>query len=190
MTKIHNKSEFTNSRDQLTDKKTIDKNIIKYKKGKKQVIGGTIVFLIILFSPFLFYVYKSFPDAQVWKTSYFIWHTQYNSWIDYAWLLFGKIIPILLLLTWFFTCKHWWYWAILAPLGMYVFQLWSIVEQSYSIDEVELLYLYPFMFILMPALFLIRAHLLFSLRADDLEALEKDLRKKRTLWGQIMDLFN
>ncbi len=160
------------------------------KKAKKQVIGGTIVFLIILLTPFLFYIYKSFPNSQVWKTSFFEWHTNFNTWFDYAWLLFGKIIPIVLLLVWFFTCKHWWYWAILAPLGMYIFQLWGIVEQSYRIDEVELLYLYPFMFILMPALFLIRAHLLFSLRADDLEQLEKDLRKKRTLWGQVMDLFN
>ena len=185
MSKIHNKSKDQTYMHQNTVNK---KN--KPKKAKKQIIGGTVVFIIILATPFLFYLYKSFPDTQVWETSYFIWHTQYNSWVDYAWLLSGKIIPILLLLTWFFTCKHWWYWAILAPLGMYVFQLWTVVQQNFYVDEVELLYLYPFMFLLMPALFLIRAHLLFSLRANDLEALEKDLRKKRTLWGQIMDLFN
>ena len=180
----HNKSKFhTYWRPQSTDK-------IKQKRGKKQVIGGTIVFLIILASPFLFYLYKSFPESQIWKTSFFEWKTSYPNWFYFTWYIVSKLVPIILLLIWFFTCKHWWYWAILAPIGMYVFQLWNIIEQSNNIDETELLYLYPFMFILMPALFLIRAHLLYSLRADNLEELEKDLRKKRTLWGQIMDLFN
>ncbi len=167
-----------------------NKNNRKTKKGKKQIIGGTIVFLIILATPFLFYLYKSFPESQIWKTSFFELKTLFPDWFTFAWYFVNKIVPLILLLIWFFTCKHWWYWAILAPIGMYVFQLWNIIEQSNNIDETELLYLYPFMFILMPALFLIRAHLLYSLRADNLEELEKDLRKKRTLWGQIMDLFN
>jgi hypothetical protein len=184
MTTHHNKLTETLDH-QLTDSKN------KPKKGKKQVIAGTIVFLLIILSPFIFYLYKSFPDdSQVWETSFFTIETIFPSMFVFAWYVVNKLIPLFLLLIWFFTCKHWWYWAILAPIGMYVFQLWSIIEESNNIDEVELLFLYPFMFILMPALFLIRAHLLDSLRGRDLEQLEKDLRKKRTLWGQVMDLFN
>lgn len=107
------------------------------------------------------------------------------------WIFLGKLIPILLLSIWFFTCKHWWYHSILIPLAMYVFQLINAINQDVnpSVDEVELLWLVPIMLIVVPFVYLIRAKLFNKLRGDDLKTFEEELKQEKGLWGQLKDLF-
>lgn len=156
---------------------------------KSLFIGGIIVLLIAI-SPLLFYLYESFPDdTQVWETSFFSSKTSFPSWNAYSWYLTGKIIPLYLLLLWFFTCKHWWYWIILIPISMYAFQLWGIIVQSSEIDENELAYVLPIMAIIIPSVYLLRARLFNKVRGNDLKAFEEDLMTKKSIWGQIKDLF-
>lgn len=161
-----------------------------HAKDKKNLFYGGIIVLILAITPFIYYSYESFPlDSQVWETPFFTLTTKYPSFYNYAWFLTGKIIPIIILLIWFFTCKHWWHWIILVPLAMYIFQLWGVINQSRSVDEVEIIYLIPLMMILIPFVYLIRAKLFNKMRGDDLKSFEEELLQKRTLWQQIKDLF-
>ena len=151
-------------------------------------IGGIIVLLIAI-SPILFYSYKSFPDIQIWETPFFSLTTGFPDWYSYAWYLSGKVLPLYLLLLWFFTCKHWWHWIILVPIAMYAFQLWGLVNESGGYDEVELVYILPLMMLLVPAVYLIRAKLFNSIRGNDLKSFEQDLLAPKSFWEQIKDLF-
>ena len=177
MDKSTNKSTETETARQRTDKKSL-------------FVGGLMVILVLL-SPFIFYSHKSFPDnTQSWETFLFFINTSYYSIYDYAWYFVGKLVPLYLLLLWFFTCRHWWYWILLVPIAMYSFQLWGIINDSRNIDELELYFLLPLMAVLTPAVYLIRAKLFQSLSKNDLDSFEKDLQLEKSTWQQIKDLFN
>ena len=176
MDKHHNK---------LTQK---DSKLRKTDKGHL-FIGGVVVLLIAI-APFIFYSYKSLPnDSQVWETSLFTLTTSYFSINAFGWFLVGKIVPIYLLLLWFFTCRHWWHWIILVPLAMYMFQLWGIINENRNLDELELYYLLPLMMVLVPAVYLIRAKLFSKALHSDLESIEEELMANKSTWQQIKDLF-
>ena len=173
MDKIHNKSTDQTSQD----------------KGKSSLFIGGIIVLIIASTPFLFYSYESFPNTKVWETSLFTIKTTYPSVAHLAWYSVGKGIPILLLMLWFFTCRHWWHWIILVPIAMYTFQLWGIMNENWGLDELELIYLFPLLMVLVPAVYLIRAKLFNNLSGANLKTFEEDLLVKKSLWGQLKDLF-
>jgi len=159
-------------------------------KGKYSLVHGGIVVLIIACTPILFYLYEEFPDnSQVWDAYFFTIETSYPSVYHLAWYLTGKVIPLLLLLIWFFTCKHWWHWIILAPIAMFSFQLWGLINESNQLDEVEFYYILPLMMILIPSVYVIRAKLFDKVRGDDLKSFEEELGQKRSTWQQIKDLF-
>lgn len=162
-----------------TDQQRTDKNIL---------VGSVVVFIIAI-TPFLFYSYKSFPETTTWETSFFSLETTFYSWFDYAWYIANKLIPLLLLFIWFFTCKHWWHWILLVPIGMYSFQIWGLIQENEGVDEVELYYVFPIMMIIIPSVYLIRAKLFNTLTGTDLEAFEKELGAKKTLIQQLKDLF-
>jgi len=167
------------------------KGLVYQDKGKKNLIQGGIVVLIIAITPFLFYLYKEFPsDSKIWELSFLSIKTDYYfSVYDLVWYVTNKSVPILLLSIWFFTCKHWWHWIILVPLSMYIFQLWGIINESRGMDEVELIYILPLMMILIPSVYVIRAKLFAKIRDNDLTTFEEELSQKRSTWQQIKDLF-
>ncbi|MAN59471.1 MAG: hypothetical protein CMC08_06515 [Flavobacteriaceae bacterium] len=171
------------------NKLTLQKYNRQGKGSTNLAIGGIIVFLIAI-TPFIFYSYESFPsDTQVWETSLFTITTSYFSINSYFWFLISKIVPLYLLLLWFFTCKHWWHWIILVPIAMYSFQLWAVINQNTSPDEIELYYVIPLMMVLVPFVYLIRAKLFAKVREDDLKSFEEELMTEKTLWQQVKDLF-
>ncbi|WP_206074025.1 hypothetical protein [Marixanthomonas spongiae] len=175
--------------DKQNNKSLETKSELRVKDNKPKIYGGIVIFLIAI-TPFLFYSYKSFPsDTQVWETSIFTIETAFFSINTYFWFAMGKIIPLYLLLLWFFTCKHWWHWILLIPIAMYAFQLWGIINESNKMDEVEIYYIIPLMMVLVPAVYLIRAKLFNKVRGDDLKAFEEDLMTKKTMWQQVKDLF-
>ena len=176
MIKQNNKLNTKTTDQQQTDSKSI-------------FVGGIVTFLIGI-SPFLFYSYKSFPENTLWETSFFSLETAFFSWFDYAWYIANKVIPLYLLLIWFFTCKHWWHWILLVPIGMYSFQTWGLIQEYDGVDELELYYVFPIMMIIIPSVYLIRAKLFNSVRGTDLEAFEEELGAKKTLLQQLKDLFS
>jgi hypothetical protein len=173
-----------------TNNKLTPKECKPQDKGKGAlVIGGIIVFLIAV-SPFIFYSYKNFSnDSKVFESTFLSFETSYYSINAFAWFLIGKVLPIYLLLLWFFTCKHWWHWIILVPITMYIFQLWGIINQSRNLDVVELYYLLPLMMIIIPAVYVIRAKIFAKIHDDDLQRFEEELSQNRSAWQQIKDLF-
>ena len=72
---------------------------------------------------------------------------------------------------------------------MYVFQLWSLINQSSSLDEVEIYYMIPLMLVIVPIVYLIRAKLFNKIRGHDLASFEAELMEKKSAWQQIKDLF-
>ena len=158
----------------------------------RDLLQGSLIALVIIASPYLFYSYSSFPDGPVWETSMFTYESKYQENMQFAmWIFLGKFVPILLLSIWFFTCKHWWFHSILIPLAMYVFQLINAINQDVnpSVDEVELVWLIPIMLIVVPLVYLIRAKLFNKMRGNDLESFEEELKQEKGLIGQLKDLF-
>jgi hypothetical protein len=173
--------------DKQNNKSTI--NLDRHKTGKKELFIGGIIVILVALSPFVFYSYKSFPQNNLWETSLFTIETGFPDWFAYAWYLVGKIVPLYLLLLWFFTCKHWWHWIILVPIAMYAFQLWGLINESNKLDELELYYILPLMMVLVPFVYIVRAKLFDKVRGDDLKSFEEELAQEKTIWQQIKDLF-
>ena len=169
--------------------KSIETGTDLHKTDKKSIFKGSVIAFCILITPFLFYSYKSFPDVKIWETFLFSVTTDFYSWFDFAWYFVNKFVPLYLLLIWFFTCKHWWHWILLVPIGMYSFQTWGLIQEYDGVDELELYYVFPIMMIIIPSVYLIRAKLFNSVRGTDLEAFEEELGAKKTLLQQLKDLF-
>ncbi len=109
------------------------------------------------------------------------------------WLLTGKLIPLIFLLIWFLTCRHWWYHTLLVPIAMYAYQIVGLFKEDLTyVDELQLIYLVPVMAIIVPSIYLIRAKMLDKLNTANksLQELEDEFMLKPTsLWGKIKQYF-
>ncbi len=150
------------------------------KLSSKFLWLGSLIAFLIAFSPYIFYLYEIFPDGPVWENSLFIYESKYYESVNVAmWTYFGKITPLFLLFIWFFTCKHWWYHAILIPIAMYAFQLTVAfyddvyLEGSRFMDTDGLIYLAPFFFIIIVIVYLIRIKIFDRIYGIDLSELNE-----------------
>ncbi|WP_299116989.1 hypothetical protein [uncultured Winogradskyella sp.] len=169
-------------------------NTVKKSSNKKGFIVGSILATIIAISPYLFYLHESVPTSQVWDTFLFTYNSR--SWGDAnlaMWILTGKALPLLFLIIWFFTCRHWWYHAILVPITMYTFQIFSFFNSELQyLDQFQLIYLVPIMAIIIPSIYLIRAQMFNKINYADktMEELEAEFMiKPTTIWGKIKQYF-
>ena len=88
------------------------------------MLAGSLVATIIAATPFIFNLYQSVPDTQVWDTFLFTYNSGwYESANVSAWTLMNKIVPLMLLFIWFFTCRHWWFHTLLVPIAMYIYHI-------------------------------------------------------------------
>ena len=162
--------------------------------NKKELFIGTIIATIIALSPMIFNLYQSVPEVQVWDTFLFTYNSKYYEDVSVvAWTLMNKILPLILLFIWFFTCRHWWYHTLLVPIAMYIFQIIVTLNGDiYFVDTNEMIYLLPVMAIVIPSIYLIRAKMFDKLNTanktlEDLEA-EFTVRPK-TIWGKVKQYF-
>lgn len=150
-----------------------------YLAKKRILIESFIAFLIIL-SPFIFKSHEYFPDDDTESVS-FLWFTfglnGFPSLEIHGWFLVGKIVPLYLLLIWFFTCKHWWYHIIIIPILMYAFQLFeNYYLLSTTIDSQNLMWLLPVCVVVIPFVYFIRLKLYDKhVHGIDLEAMDEEL---------------
>ena len=161
---------------------------------KKRLIKGTVIALFIAFVPLMFQIYKSVPKVKVWNTFLFTYNSaHYTDANIAAWLLTGKIVPILLLLTWFFTCRHWWYHSIIIPIAMYIYQTMGILNDDHKyFEELNIVYLLPVMILVIPSIYLVRARIFNKLNtvSKSIQELEDELAfRPKTLWGKIKQFF-
>ena len=78
------------------------------KTKVKSLITGTIIAAFIIACPFIFYLYQGFPESPTWESPFGTFTSYLWEDMNYlAWVILGKLIPFILLLIWFFTCKHW-----------------------------------------------------------------------------------
>lgn len=182
---MNTQRKITSKTDKQQQRQTSTKGI------SSSLLTGSIVALLIAATPYIFYLYESFPETDTWETFLFTYKTQaYKQIYVMAWTLMGKLIPLLLLFIWFITCKHWWYHVILIPIGMYLFQFISAANYDIQfIDEVEIWFLIPVMAIIVPLVYLIRAKLFAQMHGNNLDDFEKELQTKKGPFTQIKDLF-
>jgi len=161
---------------------------------RKSLVIGSVIATFIAMTPYLFYLYESVPDQPIWDTFLFTYESEYyESAFVVAWTLTGKIIPLLLLLVWFFTCRHWWYHSILVPIAMYTYQTFTTVNEDLgSVDSNQLKYLIPLMAIIVPTIYLIRARIFNKLNeaTKSLQELEDELKvSPKSFWGKVKQYF-
>lgn len=144
---------------------------------------GSLIAIVIFIAPFLFYSYRygGFPEGNVWETSIFTFTSvYYESVSTFIWVFYGKFIPLYLLIIWFFTCQYWWRYSILAPIGMYSFQLISLFndELKFKDEPLELIYIFPTTLAIAIILILIRKRLKKYIHLLKLnEQIENELEK-------------
>jgi len=160
----------------------------------KSLISGSIIATFLALTPYLFYLYESVPQQQVWNTFLFTYDSK--SWGDanyVMWVFTGKAIPLLLLFIWFFTNRHWWYHVLLVPIAMYVYQIFGIFNENLSyIDEFQLMHLVPVMAIVIPTIYLLRARIFNKLNTVDksLQELEDEFKMSpKGFWGKLKEYF-
>ncbi|AXP82530.1 hypothetical protein CJ739_3468 [Mariniflexile rhizosphaerae] len=160
----------------------------------KSLIIGSVIATFIAITPYLFYLYESVPNEQVWSTFLFTYDSKgYGSANLAMWVLTSKAIPVFLLLIWFFTCRHWWYHVLLVPIAMYVYQIFGIFNENLTyIDEFQLIYMVPVMAIIIPSIYLIRARIFNKINDvnKSLEELEEEFRvSPKNFWEKIKQYF-
>ncbi len=139
---------------------------------RTSLIVSSIVIILIAITPYLLYVYKTFPsDKEQYNTLFGTINAGYYVNIQlYFYYLFGKFVPLLLLLIWFTTNKHWWVHVLIIPISVYLFQLIAILNDGAArVDEVEFIYTLPFLVVVMLILYAIRYKLSIYVRAIDLK---------------------
>ncbi|WP_246457616.1 hypothetical protein [Winogradskyella echinorum] len=184
MDRLQHKLTKENLKFRLTDKKSYN----------KRILIGSIVASFVAATPFLFYLYEYVPLEAEWETIFGTYKSiEYESANVAMWVLSMKVIPLLLSLIWFFTCKHWWYHALLVPITMFSFQLISALnfDARYT-DEFDIIWLLPLMAIIFPSIYLIRAKMFDKVNNHDktMEELEEEFMiKPKTVWGKVKQYF-
>ena len=146
---------------------------------KKIIIESFIVFFIAI-SPFLFKLYDYLPEspeATINILGIEVDNGGFHSVSVYFWFLMSKIIPLSLLILWFFTSKNWWYHILIIPIAMYAFQLFEVLfDSDDNIDTENIWWLLPICMLVVPFVYLIRIKLYDRyVHGIDLEAMEAEL---------------
>ncbi|MDN3493754.1 hypothetical protein [Winogradskyella bathintestinalis] len=164
------------------------------KSYNKKIFIGSIVATLVAATPFVFYLYEYVPDSQEWETIFGTYRSsEYGSANVAMWVLAMKVIPLLLSLIWFFTCRHWWYHALLVPITMFSYQ--CVVALNFDaryLDVADIIWLLPIMALVFPSIYLIRAKMFNKINNADktLEELEEEFKiKPKGLWGKITQYF-
>ncbi len=162
--------------------------------NRKTIIIGSIIGIFIAISPYLFYLHESVPNNKVWNTSLFTYQSNFYHDANIAmWVLTGKLLPLIYLVIWFFTNRHWWYHSLLVPITMYIYQLSSFFfDETKLLDEFQLLYMVPIMALIIPSIYLVKARMFNQLNDANktLEELEKEFMiKPKSFFEKVKDYF-
>jgi len=169
---------------------------MKKNTAKRKFLFDSVAVFFIAITPFLYKVYDYFPTTSSETTVSFLGLTiDSNGFADvstHVWYLTIKIIPLALLLIWFFTSKDWWYHILLIPIAMYAFQLFEnfFSEKDY-IDTENIWWLIPICMVVIPFVYLIRIKLYDKyVNGIDLQAMEAELHslKQKRLKKQNIEI--
>ena len=155
---------------------------IKRKKAKYRIYIDSVMVFCIVMAPFVFKIHEYLPrnpDETFSILGITIGQNEFADVSTYIWFLLGKFIPLYLLFIWFFTCKHWWYHAILIPITMYAFQIFEVMySEDKFVDTENILWLLPICMIVIPFVYFIRVKLYDKhVHGIDLEAIDAELEE-------------
>ena len=157
---MNNNSIKTNTKSRQTDRNKI-------------IIIGVAISLLLIATPFLFYIYKfAPPESKEWDTIFGTLKSNgFGNMQTYVHALFTKITFVML------TSNNWWKYAILVPFTMFLFQLSGVINyQLQFIDEYDFWYSLPF---IAPIIgFVIYLSYLISKRNDESIDLKSDATKE------------
>jgi len=139
---------------------------------KKSLLTGSILILLIISTPYLLYLHQKIPLDIVDLETFFgtIKGGFYKSAQYSIYWFFSKFVPLLLLLIWFLTNKHWWVHAIIIPISVYLFQLIAVINDSEQFnDEVDFIYTVPITVLVVVILYFLRSKLAIYILAVDLK---------------------
>ena len=174
-------------------KKRSENSLKTDKKLTKTLVIGSFVATFIALTPFFYSLHESVPEQRVWDTFLFTYNSNFWEDANYAmWVLTQKIVPLSLFFVWFFTCRHWWYHALLVPIALYTFQIFSTLNaESNYLDEFQIVYILPIMAVIVPSIYLIRAKMFNKLNENkSLEELEDEFTMRpKGIFGKIKDYF-
>lgn len=147
---------------------------------KRRLIVESFVVLFIILSPFIFKLHEYVSDEEGATLNFLGFVIDDNGFQNLRiniWFLLGKLVPLSLLLIWFFTCKHWWYHIILIPVLMYAFQIFeSVYSLDKNVDSENILWLLPICMVLIPFVYFIRIKLYDKyVHGIDLDAIDAEL---------------
>ncbi|MEL7270736.1 MAG: hypothetical protein AAGL34_14275 [Bacteroidota bacterium] len=149
-------------------------------KLRNRLIFEGLMTLIIALTPILFYSHKYFPDGEN-KIQFLLFSVTDNGFRDAPTALYyylTKLVPLMLLIIWFVSCKNWWYHAILIPISMYGFQFFSVLAtDSDKVDENEIFYVIAVTMVIVPVVYFIRLKLVDKhVHGIDLDAMDTELQ--------------
>ncbi|ALM07150.1 hypothetical protein SB49_04545 [Sediminicola sp. YIK13] len=158
-----------------------EQNTPKTKKAKKKLLIESFMVFLIIMAPFLFKAHEYLPkdpDASLNFLGMTIERNGFQTLEVYGWFLTMKIIPLYLLIIWFFTAKDWWYHIILIPICMYSFQIFEVfyADDNY-IDTDNILWILPVCMVITPIVYFIRIKLYDKhVHGIDLDAMDAELK--------------
>src|SRR5690606_29772115 len=176
------------------EQKLKEQKLKYHQQDRKGLLTGSVIATLIAITPYLFYLYESVPADKVWNTFLFTYDSGfYNDANVSIWVLTGKIVPLILLLIWFFTCRHWWYHSLIVPISMYSYQIVITLKTDLDhVDSNQLIYLIPVMAVIIPSIYLIRAKIFNEINTANksLEELEDEFKlSPKNFWEKIKQYF-
>lgn len=127
--------------------KLIKTKLRSRQTGKRvTVITGVLLSLVLIATPFLFYLYRLAPsDSSEWDTIFgTIRSGGFNNVQTFIYTLFTKVILVLITGIWFITSNNWWKFSILVPFTMFLFQFIGVLNHEIKyLDEFDFWYSLP-----------------------------------------------
>ncbi|MGJ8684817.1 MAG: hypothetical protein ACSHWW_09340 [Nonlabens sp.] len=149
------------------------------KSNSSALIYGTVIAVVLAIMPYFFYSYEAAPDS-LYELSFLKTVNESLGGDAYitTWLITLKLVPAILFLVWFLTCKHWWYHVIIIPFSMYVFQLITIfITDVEYVDHHEIYFIIPVVIASLSASYLARIKVFDRIHGIDISEIEDDIKK-------------
>jgi len=137
----------------------------------RYLLTGSVISLLIVLSPLLFYAYQLFPNVPVWETDTFTFTSHYFQSVQvFFWTFLSKLTPVLLLMIWFATCKYWWHHAIVVPIAMMWFQIIGLFnDEIFYKDTIEKPYVAIIILVITFLLYVVRRGLAEKIGLKELD---------------------
>ncbi len=136
----------------------------------KNIFDILICTLLVLMAP-LYFIYELIPDgAQSYPLLGFTIDAHgFRDVSIFMWYVSGKLCIIIPLCIWFITCEHWWRYAILSPIVLFSYQLWSAYQNVIKeIDNYEYFRALPTILLLVVLLIFISNKIKYKARILDI----------------------